>query len=63
MALLIAAIFFALFLTNVIAGALFGGAFVGDVSEMLLMAVAVIAFVFTILKRERDAGGEASRQD
>ena len=55
MALFISALFFAGFLANVVAGAFFEAAFLSDVQEMLCMALAVIAFVVAILKREADA--------
>ena len=55
MALFIAALFFAGYLANVLAGAFFQAAFFSDVQEMLCMALAVVAFVVAILKREADA--------
>ena len=50
---LIASIFvFAVYFTNVALGAFAGGAFLGDVSEMLVLFVASILFVVAILQRE-----------
>ena len=56
MALVIAAVLFAIFAANVVAGSLFGGPIVGDVSEMLILFASCIAFVAGILAREEAAG-------
>jgi hypothetical protein len=63
MALLAAVIFFAVFVSNVALGALADGAFMGDVSEMLVLLCASVCFVVAILRAERRArdnnGGNA----
>ena len=55
MALLLASILFAAFLGNVFLGALTGTILLSDVSEMLLLFAASIAFVAAILRREAEA--------
>ena len=55
MAIFLAALVFAAFLANVVAGAYFHAPFVGDVGEMLLLWAASVAFVVAILKREAAA--------
>ncbi len=52
MFLIISAVIFAIYIANVFLGATGGSPFVGDVSEMLLLFAAVIAFVIAILQRE-----------
>ena len=52
MFLIISAIIFAIYIANVVLGATGGAAFVGDVSEMLLLFASVIAFVIAVLQRE-----------
>ena len=52
MTLAISAILFALFAANVVFGAVTGSPVLGDVSEMLVLFAASIAFVAVILQRE-----------
>ena len=52
MALGLAAVLFAVFVANVVLGAMSGAKFLGDVSEMLVLFAASIAFVASILRRE-----------
>ncbi|MEM1431806.1 MAG: hypothetical protein AAGG09_20300 [Pseudomonadota bacterium] len=59
MALAAAAIFFAIFVTNVALGALAGSAFMGDVQEMLVLLCASVFFVAAILRAE---GAEKSKK-
>ncbi len=51
----IAVVLFVLYFLNVSLGAFGTAAFLGDVSEMLLLAVSGLFFVVTILKREATA--------
>lgn len=51
-----AAIFFAIFVANVLKGAFGGRAFFGDVVEMLMLLAAVILFVAGVLSREAASG-------
>lgn len=51
----IAAILFSTYFLNVSMGAFGGGNFLGDVSEMLLLAVSALFFVVAILLREATA--------
>ena len=60
MALILSALLFLAFFANVVSGAYFGGVFLGDVAEMLLLGAAAVVFVIAILKLEAD---EKSRQD
>ena len=46
---------FSLFVGNVVTGSISGSPFLGDVSEMLLLALACIFFVAAILRAERIA--------
>lgn len=55
MYLIIAALIFSIYVVNVLLGALASAAFMGDVSEMIVLSIASVAFVVAILKRERDA--------
>jgi hypothetical protein len=55
MALFVAAVFFAAYGANVVAGAYTHSPFLGDVGEMLLLWGASVAFVVAILKREAQA--------
>lgn len=55
MFLAIAGILFAIYVGNVVAGALFSAAFMADVGEMLVLYAASIAFTAGILKREAAA--------
>ena len=55
MALGIAAVFFTVFVVNLLMGAFGESAFLGDVGELLIMLAASVAFVVAILKREADA--------
>ncbi len=52
MTLAISAILFAVFAANVVWGAVTGSPVLGDVSEMLVLFAASIAFVAVILRRE-----------
>ncbi len=52
MALILASILFGVFVINVAMGALAGMRFLTDVTEMLLLFAASIAFVAAILKQE-----------
>lgn len=52
MFLVASAIVFAVYFSNVVMGAFGGNAFLGDVSEMLVLFAATILFVVAILKRE-----------
>lgn len=54
-----AAIFFAVFVANVLKGAFGGGAFFGDVVEMLMLLAAVILFVGGVLSREAASGARS----
>ena len=45
---------FIVYFANVVMGAWAGGAFLGDVGEMLVLFVAAILFVVAILKMEAD---------
>lgn len=60
MAFIAAAILLAAFIGNVIMGATFNSAPLGNVSEMLLLLTASICFVVAILKKEADAKAKAS---
>ena len=60
MALIIAAGLFAVYVTNVVLGALSGSAFLGDLGEMIVLFCASIAFTVAILRRERDAKKQKS---
>ncbi len=63
MALVAAAILFGVFAANVVAGAFLGGAFLGDVTEMLILLATSVVFVAAVLKREARAGMEPSDDD
>lgn len=52
MFLILSAVIFLIYIANVVLGATSGAPFVGDVSEMLLLFAAVIAFVIAVLQRE-----------
>ena len=52
--LIAAAAFFAVFIANVLAGAVLGASFLSDISEMLLLLATSVSFVVAILIRERD---------
>ena len=52
MFLILAVVFFGLYVANVVLGALARSAFMGDVSEMLVLFAASIAFTIAILRRE-----------
>lgn len=53
--LIISIILFAIFVANVAMGALARAAFLGDVSEMLVLFAASLFFVAAIIKREAAA--------
>lgn len=55
MALAVSAVLFLIFATNVVMGSSTGTTFLGDVSEMLVLFAASIAFVAAILRREARA--------
>lgn len=52
--LYLTAAFFAVFLVNVLAGAVLGTSFLNDISEMLLLLATSVSFVVAILIKERD---------
>ena len=52
MFLILSVVIFAVCIANVFLGATGGSPFVGDVSEMLILFAAVIAFVIAVLQRE-----------
>lgn len=52
MALTVSTVLFAIFVLNVVLGATTNAPFMGDVSEMLVLFGASIAFVAAILRRE-----------
>ncbi|NVO58021.1 hypothetical protein HW561_19680 [Rhodobacteraceae bacterium B1Z28] len=52
MLLTLALLLFAVFGTNVVLGSMGMGGFLGDVSEMLILLAATIAFVAAILQKE-----------
>ncbi len=52
MALVLAAILFAIFVANVMMEAFAGAGILGDVGEMLVLFFASVAFVAAILRRE-----------
>ena len=58
----IAAILFSAYFLNVSMGAFGGGVFLGDVHEMLLLAVSALFFVVAILLRET-AAKQAAKQE
>ncbi|KIC42155.1 hypothetical protein RA27_01785 [Ruegeria sp. ANG-R] len=55
MYLIIAVVLFAIFVVNVVLGALSGSPFLGDIGEMLMLFAASIAFVVAVLRREEAA--------
>ncbi|MEO0542613.1 MAG: hypothetical protein AAFY99_02235 [Pseudomonadota bacterium] len=55
MYLVISGLIFSIYVANVLLGALASASFMGDVSEMIVLSIASIAFVVAILKEERDA--------
>lgn len=55
MPLIGAAALFALFAVNVAMGAFFGGSFLGDIGELLVLLATTILFVIAIIKKEADA--------
>ncbi|MFO6465020.1 hypothetical protein ACK8OR_11565 [Jannaschia sp. KMU-145] len=63
MALIIAAIFLAAFVTNVVMGSVAGDAPLGNVAEMLLLLTAAVAFTVAILRREADAKAKVRPDD
>ncbi len=68
MPLLISALFFAVFLANVVLGSAGRQVFLSDVQEMLVLMAASIAFVVAILAREaqerrHQAGKPAHREE
>lgn len=52
--LIVAAAFFAIFVANVLAGAVFDTSFLNDIGEMLVLFATSVAFVAAILIKERD---------
>lgn len=60
MALLVAAVLLAAFVANVTIGAVSGTPVIGNVSEMLILFGASIAFVAGILKREAEVKNQSS---
>ena len=57
----IAVVLFGLYFLNVSLGAFGTAAFLGDVSEMLLLAISALFFVVAILKREAAAKGPTNQ--
>ena len=55
MALAAAAVLFTIFISNVVAGAIYRSPFMGDVPEMLVLLCASLFFVAAILRSERRA--------
>lgn len=55
MYLVTAVLLFAIFVVNVVLGALSGSPFLGDIGEMLMLFAASIAFVVAVLRREEAA--------
>lgn len=55
LAFILAAVLFAVFVLDVVLGALSGGSFLNDVQEMLVLFAASVAFVIVILSREAKA--------
>jgi len=53
MTLAVAAVLFAIYISNVVAGAIFRSPFMGDVPEMLVLLCASLFFVAAILRAER----------
>ncbi|MFD1344441.1 hypothetical protein [Litorisediminicola beolgyonensis] len=62
MYLIIAAIGFAIYCTNVVMGALLRAPFLSDVGEMLVLFAASIAFTAAILRREADAKAKSKTE-
>ena len=58
MALAISAVLAAIFVLNILLGALADAQFMGDVPEMIVLLIASIAFVVAILQREGAAKAE-----
>lgn len=56
----IAVVLFILYFLNVSLGAFRTAAFLGDVSEMLLLSVSVLFFVVAILKQEKTAKNQSN---
>ena len=52
MFLIISAVIFLIYIANVVLGATGGTPFAGDVTEMLMLFAAAIAFVIAVLQRE-----------
>ncbi len=55
MPLIGAAVLFALFSVNVAMGAFFGGSFLGDIGELLVLLATTILFVIAIIQKEAAA--------
>jgi len=55
MTLAAAAVLFAIFISNVVAGAIFNSPFMGDVPEMLVLLCSSLFFVAAVLRAEREA--------
>lgn len=53
---------FLLFVANVLKGSMSGTAFLGDVSEMLLLAAVSVSFVFAMLKAEHKKNETNNKQ-
>ncbi len=56
----IAVVLFAAYFLNVFVGAVTRSPVLGDIPEMLMLAVSTLFFVIAILKRETEAKGELS---
>ncbi len=63
MFLVLAALLFGIFASNVAIGSFDGALFLGDVGEMLLLFMASIAFVVGVLKKEAATSNKSSSQN
>ena len=54
MFLIASAVIFAIYFANVVSGAMWNSAYLGDVGEMLVLFAATILFVVAILQKEAD---------
>ncbi|MEM9393165.1 MAG: hypothetical protein AAGA38_04865 [Pseudomonadota bacterium] len=63
MFLILAAVFFGIYVTNVFLGATSSSAFMGDVAEMVTLFIAAIFFTVAILKREAAAKSQDNKSE
>ena len=63
MAMTLATLLFAAFVSNVVLGATTGSPLLSDVQEMMLLFAASIAFVAAILRREARAKTETEQEN